>query len=208
MSAAPFEIRPYRPADEDAVYDVCLKTGIAGQDATHLYSDPKALGHIFVGPYLHLEPELAFVLEDSQGVCGYVLGALDSARFYRAYLERWLPELRKFRPDPCGNPAEWTPTEKAYHQYHHPKIYFPGHFRDYPSHLHIDLLPRAQGRGNGQRMMATLLERLRQLGATGVHLSMASTNSRAERFYQKLGFHELDRTGAGDEQTLYLVRKL
>jgi ribosomal protein S18 acetylase RimI-like enzyme len=201
-------IRYYEQRDEDAVYEVCLKTGEAGQDATSLYSDPKALGHIFVGPYLHLEPELAWVLEDRLGVCGYVLGALDSARFYKMFLEQWLVELRRRYSEPSGDPALWTPTEKISHQCHHPEVYYPESFRAYRSHLHIDLLPRAQGQGHGQRMMDTLLEQLRQRASPGVHLGMDSRNSRAKRFYERLGFIELSRVRTGQQETLYLGKKL
>ena len=95
MVPAPFRIRACEPRDEAAVYEVCLHTGDNGNDATPFFNDPKALGHIFVGPYMKLEPELAFVLEDCRGVCGYVLSALDSKRFYDAYLNQWLPEIRK-----------------------------------------------------------------------------------------------------------------
>ncbi|MEK7686086.1 MAG: GNAT family N-acetyltransferase [Verrucomicrobiota bacterium] len=203
-----FQIRLCEPRDIDAVYEVCLKTGDAGQDATHLYSNPKALGHIFVGPYLRHEPELAFVLEDGLGVCGYVLGALDSARFYEVCLTQWLPALRQAHPCPTGEPSQWTPTEKVYYEYYHPDIYYPESFHEYPSHLHIDLLPRTQGRGQGQRMMAILLDRLRSLGSPGVHLGMAANNARAERFYRKLGFHELARVGPQDSGTLYLAKRL
>src|SRR5947207_14720363 len=80
MVIAPFNIRRCEPRDVDAAYDVCLRTGDDGEDASYAFDDPKALGHIFVGPYLQLEPQLAFVLEDPQGVCGYALGALDSKK--------------------------------------------------------------------------------------------------------------------------------
>lgn len=39
----------------------------------------------------------------------------------------------------------------------------------YPAHLHVDLLPRAQGHGVGQRLMAALFARLAAFGAPGVH---------------------------------------
>ncbi len=208
MSDVQFKIRPAESKDENAVYEVCLRTGNAGQDATHLYTDPKALGHLFVGPYLHLEPELAFVLEAADGVCGYVLGALDSSRFYRAYLDQWLPELRRIYAHPTGDPGRWTATEKLYYEYHHPNIFFPENFKDVPSHLHIDLFPRAQRRGQGTRMIGVLLERLTMAGSPGVHLALSSANCGAERFYRKLGFVELARAGASDRHTLYLGKRL
>jgi len=40
-------IRPVSQADLDALYEICLRTGDAGEDATHLYSDPRLLGEIY-----------------------------------------------------------------------------------------------------------------------------------------------------------------
>ncbi|UCH27472.1 MAG: GNAT family N-acetyltransferase [Trueperaceae bacterium] len=203
-----FWIRPYRDADFEAVYHVCLKTGDSGEDGTHLYDDPLILGHVYVGPYVTLEPELAFVLEDELGVCGYVLGALDSETFWKAYLEEWLPRIRESCPDPAGDPAMWTPTEKLYHFVHHPTVEAPPEVSGYPAHLHIDLLPRAQGQGNGTKMMQTLLDKLKEMGSPAVYLGMSSVNHRAYRFYTKLGFKELCRVGSGEPHTVYLGLKL
>ena len=208
MSDSEFQIRLCRPADKAGAYAVCLKTGDSGNDATHLYDDPLALGHIYVGPYLELEPNFAHVLEDDTGVCGYVLGALDSRRFYDRYLGEWLPGIRQEHPDPSGDPVQWTPTQKIYHEYHHPRIYFPPGFTVYPCHAHIDLLPRAQGRGVGRKMMEVLLAKLVAAGSSGVHLGMSPFNTRAESFYHKLGFQELARVGTGECQTLYLGKRL
>jgi len=199
-----FVIRRAEPRDTDAAYAVCLHTGDNGCDAAHLYDDPKALGHIYVGPYLKFEPELSFVLEDAQGVCGYVLGAMDSKRFYERYCNKWLPELRARHPVPTGDPARWNRTQQAYHLYYHPEIFWPESYADYASHLHIDLLPRGQGHGLGGQMMKVLLDKMTETGSPGTHLAMAIDNARAERFYKKLRFHELARTA----DTLYLGKKL
>src|SRR5262249_39483616 len=58
-AAADVRIRDYRPADLPALYEVCLRTGDAGQDATALTRDPTLLGEIYVGPYLAAAPGLA-----------------------------------------------------------------------------------------------------------------------------------------------------
>ena len=80
----------------------------------------------------------------------------------------------------------------------------PEPYNQYPSHLHIDLLPRARGRGLGREMMNMLLAELTAKGSPGVHLGMGATNARAERFYRKLGFHELTRVG----DVLYLGKRM
>jgi GNAT superfamily N-acetyltransferase len=208
MPPSSFTIRPCLPSDEPAAYDVCLKTGDSGRDATHLYDDPCALGHIYVGPYIQLEPGFAFVLEDPLGVCGYVLGAFDSDTFHQGYVTQWLPKLRARHPEPTNDPSTWTLTQRLYHAYYQPDIYYPDSFRAYPSHLHIDLLARAQGRGLGKAMVQVLLDRLVAKGSPGVHLAMSAANERAYRFYVKLGFQELARVGTDQPQTVYLGKRL
>lgn len=205
MSAGTFRLRRAELTDEAAMYDVCLKTGDSGDDGTHLYEDPDVLGSIFVGPYLHLESELAFVLEDAQGVCGYLLGALDSRKFYATYERDWLPALRAKHPEPTGDPANWTRTQKFYHEYYHPDTFMPEPYAQYPSHLHIDLLPRAQGQGQGRKMMDYLGAELRRLGSPGVHLGTGLKNQRAIHFYRKIGFTELCRV---EPHTIYFGKIL
>ncbi len=193
MNDSGFSIRPYRPDDLDALYDICLKTGDSGEDATHLYDDPKLLGHLYAAPYATLEPDLTFVLEDSSSVCGYILGAFDSKVFDERLGREWFPALREQYPKPGGNPKNWTRGERVMNEFYE---YAPDDDKlltDYPSHLHIDLLPRAQGRGNGRALMETLLRTLRREGSPGVHLGTSPQNLRAERFYLKMGFVELKR---------------
>src|SRR6516225_9035589 len=51
MNRTAAHIRPYRPGDLDALYEICLLTGDGGQDATSLFADPMLLGHFFAAPY-------------------------------------------------------------------------------------------------------------------------------------------------------------
>ena len=60
------EIRPYRPSDRDDVYDICVRTGASGADATGLYSDDDLLPDIFTGPYVTYQPDLAFVVDTGE----------------------------------------------------------------------------------------------------------------------------------------------
>jgi ribosomal protein S18 acetylase RimI-like enzyme len=201
-------IRPGRPGDELAAYRVCLETGDYGQDGSSLYrEDPDALGRIFVGPYLALEPELSRILEDEQGVCGYALGALDSRAFYARYETGWRPDLCARFPAPSGDPQHWSRVQQVHHTYHHPDYFCPEPYDAFPSHLHIDLLPRAQGRGHGRRMLEQIMDTLRGRGSPGVHLGVSPRNTRAIGFYQRLGFCELTRVGSEDG-CIYLGRSL
>lgn len=183
-------IRPARAADRAALYEVCLKTGASGRDASGDYDDPRLLGHIYVGPYLALEPDLAFVLDEDGDALGYVLGARDTAEFERECEERWWPALRQRYADPPPG-RSWTPDEHLCHLIHHPPRTDPALLADYPAHLHIDLLPRAKGAGYGRRLVSHLLDRLRDLSVSGVHLGVAADNEQAIGFYRHLGLHTL-----------------
>jgi ribosomal protein S18 acetylase RimI-like enzyme len=193
MSSAGVRIRPYQPGDHDDVYRVCLLTGDDGQDATPIMRDPRLPGHVWAGPYLALEPELAFVAQDAEGVAGYVLGALDTHDFERREEEQWWPPLRaQFPLEPDQVMAGLSGLERIALQSINREWYSPDRLvADYPSHLHIDLLPRIQGQGTGRRLIDTELDALRQRGSAGVHLGVARGNQRAAGFYEHLGFAEI-----------------
>ena len=59
-------IRPYRESDNAAVYDVCVRTAEAGGDARGKYRSDDLMPDLFAGPYVFLEPDFAFVLDDGQ----------------------------------------------------------------------------------------------------------------------------------------------
>jgi len=186
-----FSIRSYKSADTSAAYEICLKTGNSGQDATHLFSDPLVLGHIYVGPCMEFEPQSVFILEDDQGPCGYIMGVLDSQTYYQWMHSEWLPKIRVDYKKPTGDPDTWDETEKITDLLFHPvsQRLLP----DFPTHLHIDLLSQAQGKGQGKLMMDRFIDYLRYNKIPGVHLELSSSNDRAFNFYRKYGMEELDR---------------
>lgn len=193
LSAAPrrdgLAIRACRVDDDlDALHDICLRTGAAGGDATDLVDEPRLFGDLFAAPYAVLEPEHAFVLDDGTGrVVGYVLGARDVVAFEARAEDEWWPALRERYPKGSGEGLDailvallhdrWPPD--------------PALTDRYPSELHIDLLPEAQGRGWGRRLIDHLLASLHDAGSPGVHLGTSAANTRAIAFYRHLGFTEL-----------------
>jgi GNAT superfamily N-acetyltransferase len=191
-------IRDYRPADEPRLYEICLRTGDAGGDATGQYADPRVLGHVYVGPYLALAPEHVHVLDLDGEPVGFALGTADTAAFEAECERRWWQSLRAVYPDPVAVPAEdRSPDQEIAFLINHPET-TPKEIVDrYPAHLHIDLLPVAQGRGHGRRLMARLLDGLARAGAGGVHLGVDLGNPRAMDFYARLGFVEIDTEPGG-----------
>jgi ribosomal protein S18 acetylase RimI-like enzyme len=179
-------IRAYRPGDEPALYEICLRTGDSGEDATEMYRDPNLLGEIYVGPYLRLAPTLSFVAEDDQGVAGYVLGAADTRAFELACEREWWPALRS-RYALGVFPAN-SPDDRLARLIHGPRETSEDVVDRYPAHLHIDLLPDLQGRGFGRRLLETLFDALRTGGVPAVHLGVGLANTRAIGFYERMGF--------------------
>lgn len=202
------KIRPGGPDDLAAAYYICLKTGDHGRDGEPFYrDDPDALGRIYVGPYLAFEPELSLMLEDDQGVCGYAFGAFDSHLFYARYEQEWRPQLCREFPLPAGDTGAWTPAEHVHACYHRPDYFCPEPYATYPSHMHIDLLERAQGHGYGRKMMEQVMGMLRERGSPGAHLGVSIRNTPALGFYHRLGFYELARTGTATAGCVYLGKR-
>jgi ribosomal protein S18 acetylase RimI-like enzyme len=199
-------IRPYRETDHAAVYDVCVRTADAGGDARGKYSTDDLMPDLFAGPYIYLEPEFAFVLDDGNRAVGYVIGTPDTAAFARAYRERWMPRLDGRYPVPPDPPASREEELIALH-YHPERLVRPG-LDEYPAHLHIDLLPPFQGAGHGRAMMETFYAAAARAGAAGVHVAVATANTRALGFYARLGFRRLEITEPGETTVTYLGRRL
>ena len=191
MNLESYRLRPATPDDLPALYHVCLKTGDSGKDATHLQDDPELLGQVFVGPYVMLEPALAFMLDSDQGPVGYVLGVLDTGRFNDRLKTEWLPRLQKLHPDPGNDPERWRGSDWVRHTLHHPFLDVPAMLTAYPSHAHIDLLAEARGHGVARHLMQTMMERLTGLGSPGLHLQVNPKNYEAQAFYHSLGFAPL-----------------
>ena len=185
-------IRRYRPGDLGDLYQICLQTGDGGGDATGLLRDPDLLGHVYAAPYGLFEPSLAFVAEDQAGVGGYCLGALDSRELEQRMELQWWPPLRRRYGDPhLADRDRWTRDEQLAYLIHHPWRTDDELMADFPSHLHIDLLPRLQGHGTGRRLLGMQLAALRERRSRGVHLHVNAQNRRALGFYRHLGFTEL-----------------
>jgi len=202
------DIRRYRPGDEDALVQVCVRTADAGGDATGLLPDDRLWADLFVLPYVARHPELAFVVAAEDGrVTGYVVGAPDTAVFEAWFRDHWWPEHEaRYAAEATGAegsadgvPALGPRDQEAGRRRRDDLLrYAAGRGRAsrsdaaaYPAHLHIDLLPELQGQGWGRRLIETLLDALREAGVPGVHLVAGEDNAGALAFYPRVGFAPL-----------------
>lgn len=182
------EIDRYQPKDLAGIYHVCLATGASGEDATGLYVDPNLLGHVYAGPYVTLEPEHAWVLRDGESIVGYAIGARDTTRFEARCASTWWPPLQAMYPHDRARPDRDAALVRKIHA---PDRTAPDLLERYPSHLHIDVLPIAQGRGRGRALLERVVGSLFDAGSPGIHLGVGAKNLRAIGFYEHMGFTRL-----------------
>lgn len=182
-------IRLFRPGDEPALADVCLRTADAGADATGLLADDGLWAEVFVLPYVARHPDLAFVVESDDGrVVGYAVAAPDTRAFEAWFRDEWWPRFAERWP----HPGAVRSRQDDLVRYAYARAPGAEPYGDtYPAHLHIDLLPEAQGQGWGRGLIDTLLEALRAAGVTGVHLVATTRNTGALAFYDRLGFQRV-----------------
>jgi ribosomal protein S18 acetylase RimI-like enzyme len=186
-------LRPYRADDLSQLYEICLRTGAAGDDASDLVVERRLFGELYAAPYAVLEPQHAVVVDDGRGgAVGYALAALDTRAFEARCETSWWPPLRARHP--LGSGANDL-DELLVAMLHHPPRGDDAVVVEHPSHLHIDLLPGAQGQGWGRALMEELQDLLRAAGSVGVHLGVSARNQRARGFYAHLGYEELASDG-------------
>lgn len=184
-------VRNFQESDRLDLYYVCLATGDSGADASHLYNEKEMIGEIYVGPYLTFQPDLSFTLLEN-GVAGYALATLDTRYFEDRLAKEWWPVIQEKYSNRTPESFNFLEKNLLNHIMNPPRS-SESIINRYPSHLHIDLLARVQGRGMGKAMINLLLDALREQSSTGVHLRMGAQNSRAFTFYTKLGFALLEK---------------
>jgi ribosomal protein S18 acetylase RimI-like enzyme len=198
------ELRPAAGPDLPYCYEVCLKTGNNGKNASGLFSDPLVLGQYYTAPYFFFDLSLCFVVEEDRLPQGYILAAEDTGAFNRWMENQWLPTLRRHYPLPF--PAAKSDMEQNLVTLIHTPLVppkdasaqaAPPWFASHPAHLHIDLLPALQGKGWGRALMEALLEKLRNRGCPGIHLGVSAANTAAIAFYTRLGFAVLQEPSWG-----------
>ncbi|HCS59818.1 MAG TPA: GNAT family N-acetyltransferase [Microbacterium sp.] len=188
-------IRPYRPEDRSALFDICVRTADAGADATGMASDDELWALLYAVPYVERHPDLSWVVESDDGrTVGYIVATDDTDAFERWFHDVWWPRYVDRFPRPAQtHTREEELIDEAYER---------GIVRDeraeaHPAHLHIDLLPETQGQGLGRALIETLFAELTRRGVRGLHLGMDPANVGAAAFYERLGMTQLSSEPGG-----------
>jgi len=183
-----YNFRPYKPQDETAVYNICLKTCDDRMDGTEVFPDfPQLLGDRLIGNFVAFSPEYSFVTEDEEGVCGYAVAALDAKVLAEKSNKMWVAAMKdKYpKPSPVTNPAE-----EMMATFHTEAIEVKEDvYQYYPSVLRLDvMISRMYDPAVPHRLLAATLCALKGAGSKGVHTKLNSADKFMVDFYTKLGF--------------------
>ena len=189
MSPAPV-IRPFAEADRAALLALFARAG-EGAPGGELWGHVPSVRDIYLTAYLDLEPRSVFVAEFDGRLVGYLAGSLDSASFpseherlSRAIREHrlWLrpSAIRFFARERLFSIAARLRGDRA----------DLGELVDprWPAHLHIDVAAEARGTGAAQQLMRRWLAHVDAAGVPGCYLQTLAENTRAVRFFERMGF--------------------
>ena len=183
-------VRSYRDADREAVRQIAFQSGFMGEPADWYWRDFASFADIWTAYYTDCEPESAFVAESDGRVVGYLLGCVESVRApspAAALARQTIRRVLFLRPGTAG--FLWRSVWDAARQRPVPT----GEVVDprWPSHLHMNLLREARGRGAGAQLVKAWFTRLRTVGSPGCHLGTLAENRAAVAFFARMGFRDL-----------------
>jgi protein O-GlcNAcase/histone acetyltransferase len=158
------------PADEKAVYEVCRKTCDDGADGTEIFPfHTDLVGDKMVGAFLTNSPDYCFVVEDQDGVCGYVLSALDCKVHNQKQSMAWIPAMQEKYPKP-EKTNDLSPAEEMIMGFHTHKPYTSASLVGmYPSVVRIDMLPERCNEGIIRHCLASAIAALKTNGSHGIY---------------------------------------
>ncbi len=173
------EIRKYQPKDRENCRNICHKTATAPK-----YIKSKDLVcALYCDYYIDNKSENCFVLvDDDDNAVGYILCA-DNQTDFDEGIKPYLKMARKIDFFESLGPQ----LESAF---------LKGICKNYPAHLHIDILPIGQGKGSGSLLIKTLEDHLKAKGIIGVRLGVGGDNTGAHRFYERNGYKLLRNLGS------------
>lgn len=178
MIGGVMKVIPYQEKYRERCHDICIHTGSPDNLVNQQHHDFSLL--MYCDPYL--DHGKCYLLEDDKNeIQGYILCCEDGNSFLK-YMPSYFKRIHEVAPS-----FEYRCDISEYQKY----------IKEYPAHLHIDILETCCGKGSGTLLMTTLLDDLRKKQCQGIMVGVAKDNERACSFYQKMGFNILEESDGG-----------
>ncbi|GAA2370686.1 GNAT family N-acetyltransferase [Nonomuraea africana] len=183
------EIRTFAESDRAELRELSRRAG-EGAPTASLWGHEESEAAVYLDPYMDLEPGSLYVAVHEGALVGYLTGCLDSSAFpsESARIDQAIRTYRLiFRARPAAFFARSMADMARAAIRREPTA---EDFTDprWPSHLHINVAPAARGAGAADGLMNRWLDRLRDAGSPGCHLQTLVENTRAVRFFERMGF--------------------
>ena len=170
-------IRPYKEKDKENVRFVCLNSEGPCRSSKRGINFSLA---VYCDYYTEKEPENCFVATDENDrAIGYVISAQNFDRFKEIYIREYCTRMKKWEYRRRKTALRAIESQEKYK-------------KEYPAHLHIDILPEYQHMGIGRKLMDSLCDNLRKKGVSGVMFTVWHKNYNAIKFYEKYGFELIE----------------
>lgn len=171
------KIRPYENKDREYVRFICLNS----EGPCDLNEEERQfILTTYCDYYIEKETENCFVAVDNNDkAVGYIICAENYDRFIKTFTEEYIPRLSSLHKRFAEAAKKSTELQNK-------------HKKEFPAHLHIDLLPEYQRMGIGTKLVDKLCGHLKGNKIHGVMLTVGSSNNVGKSFYKKYGFIELD----------------
>ncbi|MCG3252416.1 MAG: GNAT family N-acetyltransferase [Candidatus Heimdallarchaeota archaeon] len=180
------EIRKLEKKDEEALIDICFVTGDPFLKKNFPNSYLFALFWCLY--YVWYEESNCFVAFDvkTKKVVGYILSTLNTEKQEGDFKQKMTPLIKQKMKDLKMRSIRARLV--TYFIVNRPQSKRRKRFlKEYPAHLHIDILPAFQRQGIGHRLMNALEKNLKEKGVRGFHLEVGTKNELGISFYEKYG---------------------
>ncbi len=167
------EIKRYEEKYKEDVRFVCCNS-----EGPCDWSEKKQ--HIILATYcdyfIEKEGDNCFVaVDENDKVVGYILCAENYDKFKKVFRKEYLTQFKKYKISDRAAAFFSTFIQSILK-------------KQYPAHMHIDILPEYQRMGLGHKLVDALCENLKEKNVKGVCLTMFSGNEKGGNFYKKYGF--------------------
>ena len=178
------EIRTCTETDRDALRTLFGRAG-AGAPTETLWGHEESEADVYLWPYLAHGTVLTAVTD---GVFTGYLAGTDGTAPFPSEQDRMTRAIREHRLTFRKAPAAFfarSMVDAAKAAVRRQSTAGELHDPRWPAHLHINVAPEARGTGAAD---ALVKEWLAVLGDTGCHLQTLRENTRAVRFFERMGF--------------------
>lgn len=173
-------IRQFTKEDRSAVRDIAYRTACRCRGEFIFPGLAEPIADYLTRYYTDYEPDNAWVLEQAGRVTGYLLGCSDTSRQIRLMSRRIIPRILYAIPWYLlkSNTTEITRRIVKWSLIHAWREIPSVPLREFPAHLHFNLLPGSYGLMYTSKMTMMFLDRLTELGVPGVHFAVTERKYR------------------------------